>query len=354
VQPLKYKKLSKKSDSRGSSNLDQDLGKTAMYAAYQTEPYVPPPVVRGRIPRNAYGNIDVYVPSMIPPGGWHASHPDAARAARLLGVDYADAVIGFQFKGRRGTAIIQGAIIAIEYKEAVEAVIEGFAHVAEQTNAEQVTQMALRMWKRFYIGLQIVRRIESYNVQQGENQILEGPANSATEQQSIAGGGFFQTEEQQYFDNSPNDRYTLESAMAIGSRGKSAKLANRLIELSEAEEPGEINASGMKDDQAYLNAQSHQRKITLSEISHVTVPDSVSEQNNEIRTNVRSDHDEDEGGMVQLPRQSIEASQWPKQVQSQDVSVSDPGSRKNDEETSSLLSHDPEDSDADPDWLTDS
>jgi len=97
----------------------------ALYALFQTEIYVPPPVVRGRVPRNAYGNLDVYVPSMIPKGGVHVKSPDASRAARLIGVDYADAVVGFQFKGRHGTAVVQGAIVAEEYREAVEAVIDG-------------------------------------------------------------------------------------------------------------------------------------------------------------------------------------------------------------------------------------
>jgi xeroderma pigmentosum group C-complementing protein len=44
---------------------------TALYAESQTELYEAPPVVNGRVPKNSYGNLDVYVPSMTPNGGVH-------------------------------------------------------------------------------------------------------------------------------------------------------------------------------------------------------------------------------------------------------------------------------------------
>ena len=44
---------------------------TALYTESQTELYEAPPVVNGRVPKNPYGNIDVYIPSMIPKGGVH-------------------------------------------------------------------------------------------------------------------------------------------------------------------------------------------------------------------------------------------------------------------------------------------
>lgn len=50
--------------------VDQRPG-TNLYTEDQTEVYEPPPVVNGRVPRNTFGNIDVYVPSMVPKGGVH-------------------------------------------------------------------------------------------------------------------------------------------------------------------------------------------------------------------------------------------------------------------------------------------
>jgi xeroderma pigmentosum group C-complementing protein len=55
----------------GDDGEDGDEPGTPMYTEAQTELYVPPPVVNGRVPRNVYGNLDVYVPSMVPEGGVH-------------------------------------------------------------------------------------------------------------------------------------------------------------------------------------------------------------------------------------------------------------------------------------------
>ncbi len=45
--------------------------KQALYEWKQTELYVPPPVVDGKIPRNDFGNIDLFVPTMLPRGAVH-------------------------------------------------------------------------------------------------------------------------------------------------------------------------------------------------------------------------------------------------------------------------------------------
>jgi xeroderma pigmentosum group C-complementing protein len=132
------------------------------YALFQTELYIPPPVIGGRIPKNAFGNLDVYVPSMVPPGAVHIRSLEAKNAARLLNIDYADAVTGFQFKGRHGTAVINGIIIACEYEEAIEAVLDGFADARTDALEEHRSSEALRRWKRFFHGLRIVDRLKGY------------------------------------------------------------------------------------------------------------------------------------------------------------------------------------------------
>ena len=42
-----------------------------LYAAHQVELYRPPPLEDGVIPKNAYGNIDLFVDSMLPEGAVH-------------------------------------------------------------------------------------------------------------------------------------------------------------------------------------------------------------------------------------------------------------------------------------------
>ena len=48
-----------------------------MYAGDQTEWIIPPPIENGVIPKNAFGNMDCYVPSMVPKGAVHiVSRPE--------------------------------------------------------------------------------------------------------------------------------------------------------------------------------------------------------------------------------------------------------------------------------------
>ena len=164
--PLKWVKPRQKRQAISEDVSDsEDTVSKPMFAGFQTCAYELPAVVDGRVPRNIYGNIDIYVPSMVPAGGTHIKHTDAVRAARLLGIDYADAVSGFEFKGRTGTAVVKGAVVATEYSGAVQAVIQGFEYEREEAILGHRTYTALLMWKRLLTGLRIQERIEGYEIQ---------------------------------------------------------------------------------------------------------------------------------------------------------------------------------------------
>lgn len=173
-QPLKRVAARRKRESvfdEDQMSEDEDNAGTGLYAAFQTTVYNAPPVVNGRIPKNIYGNLDVYVPSMVPAGGAHITHPETVRAARILGIDYAEAVTGFAFKGRHGTAIITGAVVATGYREAVEEVTSAFEDERIQGEEARRSAEALRMWRRFLAGLRIRERIEGYEVE-GERDVV--------------------------------------------------------------------------------------------------------------------------------------------------------------------------------------
>jgi xeroderma pigmentosum group C-complementing protein len=99
---------------------------------------------------------------MIPAGGTHIRDAQASRAALLLRVDFADAVTGFSFKGRHGTAIIDGIIVATEHADAVHAALESFREDAVEEASRARSLEALRLWKRFVIGLRITERVSAY------------------------------------------------------------------------------------------------------------------------------------------------------------------------------------------------
>lgn len=161
--PKKKRPKSRFDDRRDNDDDDDDAGDAGVpvYTEDQTELYKPPPVRNGKVPKNKFGNVEVYVPSMIPKGGVHIMHEYAARAATTVGVDYAPALTGFEFKGRQGTAVLKGIVVAGEYEEAIRATIDGFGDVEQQMEEERRSLVALKLWRKLLMGLRIRERIWS-------------------------------------------------------------------------------------------------------------------------------------------------------------------------------------------------
>lgn len=195
-QPLKRVTSRRPQMGRLSDEEDDSISETPLYAYYQTQVYQPPPVVGGRIPKNMYGNLDVYVPSMVPPGGVHIAHPDARQAAKILAIDYADAVTGFSFKGRHGTAILQGVVVATEYREALEEVLNGLEGEKLQAELDRKSAETLQAWKHLMLKLRIAERVKGYVVE-GERDADEPETNGNVEDPEEFGGGFIPEPEQE-------------------------------------------------------------------------------------------------------------------------------------------------------------
>jgi xeroderma pigmentosum group C-complementing protein len=162
--PAKWlpKKATNKNSRRDDDDDDSqgDAG-TPIYTLDQTDLYEPPPVRNGKIPKNKFGNIDVYAPSMIPAGAVHIMHPHSTRAALSLGVDFAPALTGFEFRGKHGTAVIRGIVVAKEYEEAIREVMDALSNQEQELEDERRRAEVLKMWRKFIMGLRIRERIWS-------------------------------------------------------------------------------------------------------------------------------------------------------------------------------------------------
>ncbi|KAK7931417.1 DNA repair protein Rad4 [Apiospora marii] len=205
------KRAKKQMDVFGDEEDDEGEGGevgTPIFTMEQTKLYEPPPVVNGVIPKNRFKNLDVYVPSMVPKGGAYVADDLATHAAYTLGIDYAPALTGFQFRGRKGTAVLHGAVVAAEHEEAVRAVIEGLRDVEADMERERRTREVLKMWKRFLMNLRVRQRIwagveegaEDKMDQDEVEKIAEEEARKAEEhaEGSEAEGGFIVDDDDDY------------------------------------------------------------------------------------------------------------------------------------------------------------
>ncbi|OJA20205.1 hypothetical protein AZE42_04620 [Rhizopogon vesiculosus] len=136
---------------------EEDL--QGLYARSQTELYTPKPVVDGKIPKNDFGNIDLYVPSMLPAGSVHIPFKGVAKVAKRLGFDYAEAVTGFEFRKRRANPVIEGIVVAEENETVIiEAYLEAENDAEEKARAKRLDQVHKR-WIRLVQGLRIRDRL---------------------------------------------------------------------------------------------------------------------------------------------------------------------------------------------------
>ena len=69
-QPVKTVAAKARPEEEDEDVVDERPG-TNLYTEDQTELYEPPAIVNGRVPKNSFGNLDIYVPSMVPKGGVH-------------------------------------------------------------------------------------------------------------------------------------------------------------------------------------------------------------------------------------------------------------------------------------------
>ncbi|KAH9013188.1 hypothetical protein EDB83DRAFT_2576942, partial [Lactarius deliciosus] len=202
-QPLKYVKqravtLSRRRElefragaegANGSSDVMQGL-----YAERQTERYVPPPVIDGRIPKNNFGNIDLYTPSMLPAGAAYVPHKGAAKIARLLGFDYAEAVTSFEFRKGKAFPMISGVVVSAENEDTVLEAYWEAEHAAVQKEQEKRHQAVLKRWSKLVRGLRIRQRMrEQYGTATSSDLASRRNGDEGGDNQDEGGGGGFLT-----------------------------------------------------------------------------------------------------------------------------------------------------------------
>ncbi|KAF8626005.1 hypothetical protein AX17_006728 [Amanita inopinata Kibby_2008] len=173
-----------------------------LYSRLQTEPYVPDPVVNGKVPKNNFGNIDLYVPSMLPRGAVHVPFKGVAKVARKLGFDYAEAVTGFEFKKRRAFPVIEGIVVAQEHESTLlEAFWESERAAEEKAQAKRIERV-IKRWTRLIHGLRIRQRLQNQYANKAPAEEQKNPKKQHEHDQKVdndrepehhseaSGGGF--------------------------------------------------------------------------------------------------------------------------------------------------------------------
>ncbi|KAH6608377.1 xeroderma pigmentosum group c-complementing [Trichoderma cornu-damae] len=130
-----------------------------LFSFEQTDWIIPPPIRDGVIPKNEYGNIDLFVEHMCPKGAVHVPFRGVGKVCKRLGIDYAEAVVDFEFGHRMAVPVIQGVVIAEEHHDRVMVELEKDEAERLRKEDEKRRKAALGKWRKFLMGLRIVERI---------------------------------------------------------------------------------------------------------------------------------------------------------------------------------------------------
>lgn len=149
-----------------------------LFGQWQTEDYVPPPVVDGKIPRNEFGNVELFKPSMLPRGATHIKVQGIQRVAKKLGVDYASAVVGWEFHGRYSFPVMEGVVVAEENRALLLDAWREQETKMRLDKAKKKERVVIDRWCRFVKGIFIAERVKRRfrDIDKGDHSADCGPS----------------------------------------------------------------------------------------------------------------------------------------------------------------------------------
>ncbi|KAI2636065.1 Rad4 transglutaminase-like domain-containing protein [Xylaria nigripes] len=176
VEPLKYAPYRAATTNRRREIAEAEAATgqkvlQPLYSFEQTDWIIPDPIKDGVIPKNDYGNIDMFAEHMCPEGAIHVPYRGTVRVCKRLEIDFAEAVVGFEFGHRMAVPVIQGVVIAQEHYERLIEELEKDEAERARKEDEKRRKAALSTWRKFLVGLRVAIRIHQ------DYSHLDGPVN---------------------------------------------------------------------------------------------------------------------------------------------------------------------------------
>ncbi|VEN46847.1 unnamed protein product [Callosobruchus maculatus] len=154
-----------------------------IFGIWQTMDYEPPTAENGIVPRNAFGNVELFKPCMLPKKTVHLRLPGLNRICKRMNIDCASAIVGFDFHCGGSVPTYDGFVVCEEYADQLIAAWELEQEDRELREKEKVEKRVYGNWKRLIKGLLIRERLNrKYNFDIGK------PSTSAKKKKSKKGG----------------------------------------------------------------------------------------------------------------------------------------------------------------------
>ncbi|KAL7412810.1 hypothetical protein BDY24DRAFT_362949 [Mrakia frigida] len=226
-EPMKLGKMravtiNKKREIEASKERGDEM-KQELYSLEQTRLYQAPAIKDGKIPRNGYGNIDLFTPTMLPPGAVHLPFKGIAKVAKKLEMSFAEAVTGFEYKKQRAIPVTTGVVVAEENRDILMDAYEAATADAEEREQAKRKARVIKRWQKLVTDLRIRKKL----------QVEYGKA-AAADDSFQAPGGFDQ-------DESRVQEHQFPKAKHITVRVPSEENSRRFEETADQDPPMENN-----------------------------------------------------------------------------------------------------------------
>lgn len=155
-----------------------------IFGIWQTKDYEPPVAENGTVPRNAYGNVELFKKCMLPIGTVHLQLPGLNKVAKKLKIDCAPAVIGFDYHSGSCHPTFDGFVVCEEFKDVLIEAWEQDQIETEKRAREKIEKRVYGNWRRIIKGLYIRERLQQrYDF--GRDKEHEPPAGTAKKKGSL-------------------------------------------------------------------------------------------------------------------------------------------------------------------------
>ena len=131
-----------------------------LYGYWQTEDWDPGEVVDGKVPRNEFGNVDLFKPCMLPRGAAYLRLNGLLRIAQRLEVDCVPAVTGFDLKQASTIPLLDGFVVPKEYEEILTIAWKEEQEKIILKAEEKYYARVYGNWKRLYKAFLIHKHIQ--------------------------------------------------------------------------------------------------------------------------------------------------------------------------------------------------
>ncbi|KAJ7964480.1 DNA repair protein RAD4 [Quillaja saponaria] len=189
--PVKELKRSVKPYNVQVSEADDGVGNDSeeyikLFGKWQLEPLCLPHAVNGIVPKNERGQVDVWSEKCLPPGTVHLRLPRVFSVAKRLDIDYAPAMVGFEFRNGRSYPVFDGIVVCTEFKDAI---LEAFTEEEERREAEEKRRNETQAMSRWYQLLSSIVTRQRLNNRYGQSVVSEKSSDIQPMNSNIQIGG---------------------------------------------------------------------------------------------------------------------------------------------------------------------